>query len=541
MAALWRVCKRTTGRYRLRQHRSWQLAAACHELRTPLSGVLGALELLQAAPLNDHQARLMAIARQCGQTLQDNMNNLLDFSRLEAGRLKANHQLSALLPLLDQALRTIQSQAELKGLTLRCWVGEQVPFWLVTDACRLRQILINLLGNAVKFCAKGEISLEVRRDGEQLRFVICDSGRGIAPASQAAVFTAFYQLDHSIEGSGLGLPLARQLAQLLNGKLELESTPDIGTSVSLWLPLGEYHAPPPLDICVRAPVVLHRQLAAWGIRPQLPDPAHSSTLNDRELTFLPGKLYQQLTALPCAAEEAPLTTPPWRLRILLVDDAALNGEIMIAMLRRLGQQVCWAGNGRQALARGRQTRFDLVLMDICLPDISGIGCTRRWRSDSKNQDPDCMIVALSASTTAATGLRCQQAAIRQLLKPVSLAQLVECISLAAEYQLQRNIPLQEQYPTSGDALLSLSDSGLHDKITAFIAELFSDIENNFDDRTQLAALLHRLKGCLGQAGLAEPLVAVGELEQRLRGGATLQRAEFAALRQRISALLSVAR
>lgn len=519
--------------------KSSHLTTISHELRTPLSGALGALELLQMTNMSDKQSRLTETARLCTLSLLDIINNLLDFTRIESGHISLHVEKNALLPLLDRAMHTIQGPGQSKGLTLRTFVAEQVPLHIDVDATRLRQILVNLLGNAVKFTDKGGISLSVKRRGKQLIFAVSDSGKGIAPADQQAVFAPFFQSQGHIQGTGLGLTIAANLAQMMGGWLELSSTPGLGTCISFLFPLGNYQPTTPLTGKIAAPQALHRQLAAWGIdaEPTCTDNAFSAD----ELRFLPGKLHdlaaQTLSGSP-AIDTLEVPVQPWRLRILLVDDAAVNRDIIGTMLVTLGQDVVTANNAEEALRHGREQRFDLVLMDIRMPGVDGLVCTQYWRQDENNLDANCMIIALSANTAPEEISRSKDAGIHHYLtKPVTLAQLADGISIAAEYQLGRDMPLQEQTSQPDRALLAIDNHAMRRKIRLSLNALVSDLEQNLSHQKETAALLHTLKGCLGQAGLNPLLCDVIDMENRVKHGLPLPKEEIAELRHSVDAAL----
>ncbi|MEN3259376.1 two component system sensor kinase [Sodalis endosymbiont of Spalangia cameroni] len=525
---------------RANKRKSSHLTTISHELRTPLSGSLGALELLQMTTLTDKQFQLADTARQCVFSLLSIINNLLDFSRIESGQLSLHIEETPLLPILDQAMHTIQGPGQSKGLTLRTFVGKQVPLYLDIDGMRLRQILVNLLGNALKFTQSGGIFLSVKRHDQQVIFAVNDSGQGIAPEDQADVFTPFFQSEGTMQGTGLGLAIAANLAKMMGGSLTLSSTPGLGTCMSFIMPLNDYREPHPLGGQLAAPLALHRQLAAWGIscEPSLEDGPFSAA----ELRFLPGKLYDRV--IRAFAGDLPETTgnipvQPWRLRILLVDDAVINREIIGMMLHSLGQDVTLAADGASALALGRQQPFDLVLMDVRMPDMDGTACARLWREDPENRDRDCMITALSANTAPEDIARCKEAGMRHYLtKPVTLAQLADGISYAAEYQLQRDIPLQEQDSRLTTSFLSAGSDLLRQKVHESLHSLLNDIELNVNDVEKISALLHTLKGGLGQAGLGELLCDVVDMENLVKHGLPLSGEQIAELRHALDKYLS---
>lgn len=517
------------------KRKSIHLTVISHELRTPMNGVLGAIELLQTTPLNLQQQGLADTARHCTLSLLTIINNLLDFSRIEAGHFTLHIEETALLPLLDQAMQTIQGPAQSKKLSLRTFVGQHVPLYLHTDGIRLRQILVNLLGNAVKFTETGGIRLTVKRHGEQLIFLVSDSGKGIEIQQQSQIFTAFYQADTNSQGTGIGLTIASSLAKMMGGNLKLNSIPGVGTCVSLILPLQEYQPPQPLKGTLSAPVCLHRQLACWGIRGERPH--QQNALFNTDLLYFPGKLYNLAQQLILCTPNAPHINnlvQPWQLQILLIDDADINRDIIGKMLVSLGQNVTIAASSNEALTLSQQQRFDLVLLDIRMPEIDGIECVQLWHDNPANLDPDCMIVALSASVASEDISRCKKHGIHHYItKPVTLATLARYISIAAEYQLLRNIELQEQDPSRCSALLATDDIDINSKIFQSLNLMLTDIENAVSTGKKVDQLLHTLKGCLGQAGQTELACSVADIEKRVHTGKIITIEELTTLRQKV--------
>lgn len=522
------------------KRKSTHLTAISHELRTPLSGALGAIELLQTSGLNAKQAGLADTARQCTLSLLTIINNLLDFSRIESGHFSLHSEEVALLPLLDQAMQTIQGPAHNKNLALRTFVGQHVPLYLDADATRLRQILVNLLGNALKFTETGGIYLTVKRSEDQLIFAVSDSGKGIPLQDQHKVFAPFFQAEGNVHGTGIGLTIASNLTKMMGGKLELNSAPGLGTCVSLLLPLKKYRLPQYLEGKLAAPLPLHRQLSVWGIRCDLAK--QDDKLSDNELRFLPGKLYRRVQQIMFGApgeQNSNISVQPWRLHVLLVDDAAINRDIIGMMLHSLGQNVTTAASSSEALSLGQQQRFDLVLMDIRMPETDGIECVHLWRCDPNNLDPDCIIVALSANTASEEIARCKAAGMHHYLtKPVTLVTLANSISIAAEYQLRRDIDLQEQDVQLSCTMLAPEDLLMHGKFRHSLDTLLTEIEHTLYDRQKAGDLLHKLKGCLGQAGFSKLLCNVVDMENRLRHGLDLPVEELTKLRQSLNAIFA---
>ncbi|ECI2704747.1 response regulator, partial [Salmonella enterica] len=304
---------------------------------------------------------------------------------------------------------------------------------------------------------------------------------------------------------------------------------------SLVLSLQKYQPPQPIKGTLPAPISLHRQLACWGIRGELPH--QQNALFNAELLYFPGKLYNLAQQLILCIPNTPninILVQPWQLQILLVDDADINRDIIGKMLVSLGQNVTIAASSNEALALSQQQRFDLVLMDIRMPEIDGIECVQLWHDNPANLDPYCMIVALSASVASEDISRCKKNGIHHYItKPVTLATLARYISLAAEYQLLRNIELQEQDPNRCSALLATDDIVINSKVFQSLDLLLADIENAVSTGKKIDQLLHTLKGCLGQAGQTELASYVVDIENRVNMGKIITIEELTDLRQKV--------
>jgi two-component system, LuxR family, secretion system sensor histidine kinase SsrA len=244
------------------RRKSMHLTTINHEIRTPLNGALGAVELLQNTTLTPEQSRLAETARQCSHSLLAIINNLLDFSRIESGQMALSQERTALLPLLDQAMLTIHSQVLSKSIILSTYVSPDVPPELELDNQRLKQILINLLGNAVKFTQQGRISLNVRREDQQLYFSVEDTGCGVDLQHQREIFNPFVQTCDHGQGTGLGLTIADNLARMMGGHITLFSQPGLGSHFTLILPFSGATPRKQFKCELYAPQLLHAQLSA---------------------------------------------------------------------------------------------------------------------------------------------------------------------------------------------------------------------------------------------------------------------------------------
>lgn len=224
---------------RASHRKSEHLTSISHEIRTPLNGIVGALRLLECGTLSEQQRDLIGTARQSSDLLLSIISEVLDFSRIEAGRLELSAERAAILPMLDQALLTIHLLAQEKRLALRTLVAANVPQSMVFDRVRVQQILINLLANAVKFTAQGEVCVGVERRADMLAISVRDTGKGIPENKRRAIFTPFIQVWAHDNGSGLGLAIASRLAHLMGGEILLSSEVGVGSTFTLLLPIRE--------------------------------------------------------------------------------------------------------------------------------------------------------------------------------------------------------------------------------------------------------------------------------------------------------------
>jgi CheY-like chemotaxis protein len=369
-----------------------------HEIRTPLNGIIGMTNLALDTKLTAEQSDYLETVKLSADALLNVISDILDFSKIEAGKIELEEIVFSLTDCIEGALKTMRFRANEKGLVLGCDIGAEVPHAVRGDPGRLRQVLLNLVGNAIKFTDEGAVGLKVVADDIEenasiLHFIVSDSGIGIAPEKFDMIFDSFNQADASTTrhygGTGLGLTISRYLARMMSGRLWVESELGVGSRFHFTVRLiTEKNTASATET---APVPLVTRNSLWG----------------------EGGFRRSL-------------------HVLLAEDNRVNQKVAIRLLEKRGHHAVLAANGKEALEALAQASFDLVLMDVHMPAMDGIAATIAIREKEKSTGLHQPVIAMTALGTKGDRDRCLAAGMDGYLsKPIDLQQLDDVLTAYA--------------------------------------------------------------------------------------------------------------
>ncbi|PXV57927.1 UNVERIFIED_ORG: amino acid-binding domain sensor hybrid histidine kinase [Aeromonas veronii] len=539
------------------------LATMSHEIRTPMNGIVGMAEQLTFTELTQDQRQMVEVINRGAQGLHALIDNVLDFAKLEAGKMQLEEAPFLIRELIDSVLTMTVSEVHRKGLRVYLWADAGVAARVSGDALRLRQILFNFVSNAIKFTERGfiEISVQllVQEEGQQqLCFGVRDSGIGMSPEALGRIFNAFEQAESSTTrsygGTGLGLSICQTLATLMGGEIRLESAPGLGTFISLTvtLPVLAQREPDLRLNGVQAHIDLHDEklchtlllhLDALGV-------TRTSEFGDAQLRFTDHELvgngvirvlplatplgyrcdeegyilnsnpmtwhavrevcYRQLGLSDGTATQAIRKSAPMQpCRVLLVEDNPLNQSLVIRQLRQLGMNCDVAEHGQQALEMVAQHPYELVLCDCQMPVMDGYEFTRRIRAAEKGER--LLIIAMTANVLPEQAQRCSAAGMDDLLgKPVLLDTLRQML------QKWRILPAPTLIDIAAMAAFFGHGEKLRQMFPLFRQELEQSMAQAPLDDNALANWVHRQAGTISMMMAPELAEQAWRLEEKIR-------------------------
>ncbi len=478
------------------------LANMTHEVRTPLNGILGMTGLVMETELQNDQREYLELVKLSAEALLGLVNDVLDFSKYEVGKLGLDSVEFSLRTLVRDVLRPMALRASVSGLAFESVIEDQVPDRLLGDPLRIGQILRNLAGNAIKFTNKGKVSVRARAESVQgdsvtggkvtLRFSVADTGIGIPPEKHRMIFEPFTQADGSTTrkygGTGLGLSISSGLVELMDGRIWVESEVGSGSTFHFTLALE-----------------------------------------------LPAQANEPATSSSATRDHAKL-----QLRILVAEDNSVNQRLAARLLEREGHSVTIAGSGQEALdlferSVTESNRYDLILMDVQMPDLDGLQATRRIRDKERGFPDRIPIVAMTAQAAESDRLRCLESGMdAYVTKPVhvpELMQMIESVMLGGN-SMNANLTSEgssvEAQLLQLDESLALSRVGGDVELLKEVVELFlDDYPSTFEkikaavasrNATALEHHAHSLKGSVSTFGANRAFEAAFTLEKQGRSG-----------------------